>query len=71
MEVKNYIDINLDPSNKNFPNDKSIQEILSSLEITDDDYHWELSISPETDCEAHYEKKSRSLFCQQLRPSST
>ena len=34
IEVKNFIDISLDPSN-NFSNDKSIREIFSSIEITD------------------------------------
>ena len=39
-KVKNYIDINLDPSNKLFSNYKSIREILSSIEIAEDDYYW-------------------------------
>ena len=34
-KVKNYIDINLDSSD--FSNDKSIREILSDIEITEDD----------------------------------
>ena len=48
-KVKNDIDINLDPSDKSFSNNKSIQEALSSIEITQDDYYWTLFILPETD----------------------
>ena len=36
--------VSLDSSNKNFSNGKSIREILSSIEITEDDYYWVLSI---------------------------
>ena len=43
-KIKNYIYISLDSSNKNFSNGKSIWEILSSIEITEDDYYWVLSI---------------------------
>ena len=52
-KVKNYIDINLYPSNNNFSNDMSIREILSDIKITENDYYWALSVSPETYYEIH------------------
>ena len=45
-QVKKYINNNLDPNSKSFSNDLSIQEILSSMGITEDDYYRALSISP-------------------------
>ena len=41
-QVKKYIDNNLDPNSKSFPNDLSVQEILSSMGIIEDDYYWAL-----------------------------
>ena len=55
-QVKNYIDNSLDPNSKSFSNDLSIQEILSSMGIAEDDYYWALSISPDNDYEIHLKK---------------
>ena len=45
-QVKKYIDNNnLDPNSRSFSNDLSIQEVLSSMGITEDYYYWTLSIS--------------------------
>ena len=38
-QVKKYIDNNLDPNSKSFSNDLLIQETLSSMGITGDDYY--------------------------------
>ena len=40
----------------------SIQEILSSMGITEDDYHWGLSISPDNDYEIHLKRSTGSSF---------
>ena len=50
-QVKKYIDNNLDPNSKSFSNDLLIQEIISSMGITEDDYYWALSISADNDYE--------------------
>ena len=57
-QVKKYIDNNLDPNSKSFSNDLSIQEILSSMGITEDDYYWALSISPDNDYEIHLKRST-------------
>ena len=61
-QVKKYTDNNLDPNSKSFSNDLSIQEILSSMGITDDDYYWSLSSSPDNDCEIHLKKSPGSCL---------
>ena len=61
-QVKNYIDNSLDPNSKSFSNDLSIQEILSSMGITEDDYYWALSISPDNDYEIHLKKSTGLVF---------
>ena len=61
-QVKKYIDNNLDPNSKSFSNDLSVQEILSSMGITDDDYYWSLSSSPDNDCEIHLKKSPGSCL---------
>ena len=61
-QVKKYIDNNLDPNSKSFSNDLSVQEILSSMGITDDDYCWSLSSSPDNDCEIHLKKSPGSCL---------
>ena len=53
-QVKNYIDNSLDPNSKSFSNDLSIQEILSSMGITD--------ISPDNDYEIHLKKSTGLVF---------
>ena len=67
-KVNNYIDINLVPSNKNFSNDKSIREIISSIETTEDDYYWALFISPDTDYEIHLKGSPGSCFVNNYNP---
>ena len=67
-QVKNYIDNNLDPNSKSFFNDFSIQEILSSMGITEDDYYWALSISPDNDYEIHLETSTGSCFVNNYNP---
>ena len=57
-QVKKYIDHNLDPNSKCFSNGLSIQEILSSMGITEDDYYWELSISANNDYEIHSKRST-------------
>ena len=61
-QVKNCIDNNLDPNSKSFFNDFSIQEILSSMGITEGDYYWALSISPDNDYEIHLKKSTGLVF---------
>ena len=67
-KVKNDIDINLDPSSKSFSNNKSIQEALSSIEITQDDYYWTLFILPETDYQIHLKRSPGSQFVSNCNP---
>ena len=61
-QVKKYIDNNLDPNSKSFSNDLSIQEILSSMGIIEDDYYWALSISPGIEHEIHLKRSKGSCF---------
>ena len=65
-KVKNYIDINLDP--RNFSYGKLIREILSSIEITEDDYYWALSISPKTDYGIQLKRSPVSCFVNNYNP---
>ena len=67
-QVKKYIDNNLDPNFKTFSNDLSIQEILSSMGITEDDYYWALSISPDNDYEIHLKRSTGSCFVNNYNP---
>ena len=67
-QVKKYIDNNLDPNPKTFSNDLSIQEILSSMGITEDDYYWALSISPDNDYEIHLKRSTGSCFVNNHNP---
>ena len=55
-KVNNYID------------DKSIREIISSIETTEDDYYWALSISPDTDSEIHLKGSPGSYFVNNYNP---
>ena len=66
--VKKYIDNNLDPNSKSFSNYLSIQEILSSMGITEDDYYWALSISPDNDYEIHLKRSTGSCFVNSYNP---
>ena len=68
-QVKKYIDNNLDPNPKTFSNDLSIQEILSSMGITEDDYYWALSISPDNDYEIHLKRSTDSCFVNNYNPT--
>ena len=67
-QVKKYIDHNLDPNSKSFSNGLSIQEILSSMGITEDDYYWALSISPDNDYEIHLKRSTGSCFVNNYNP---
>ena len=67
-QVKKYIDNNLDPNSKSFSNDLLIQEILSSMGITEDDYYWALSISPDNDYEIHLKRSTGSCFVNNYDP---
>ena len=67
-QVKKYIDNNLDPNSKSFSNDLLIQEILSSMGITEDDYYWALSISPDNDYEIHLKRSTGSCFVNNYNP---
>ena len=67
-QVKKYIDNNLDPDSKSFSNDLSIQEILSSMGITEDDYYWALSISPDNDYEINLKRSRGSCFVNNYNP---
>ena len=67
-KVKNYIDINFYPSNKHFSNDMSIREILSDIEIIEDDYYWALSVSPETYYEIHLKGSPGSCIINNYNP---
>ena len=67
-QVKKYIDNNLDPNSKSFCNDLSIQEILSSMGITEDDYYWALSISPDNDYEIHLKRSTGLCFVNNYNP---
>ena len=63
-QVKKYIDNNnLDPNSRSFSNDLSIQEILSSMGITEDYYYyWTLSISTDNDYEIYLKRSTGSRF---------
>ena len=67
-QIKKYIENNLDPNSKRFSNDLSIQEILSSMGITEDDYYWALSISPDDDYEIHLKRSAGSCFVNNYNP---
>ena len=67
-QVKKYIDNNLDPNSKSFSNDLSIQEILSSMGITEYDYYCALSISPDNDYEIHLKRSTCSCFVNNYNP---
>ena len=68
--VKNYIDNELNPSKKNFLDKtkddyvelKSVEEILSLLEISSKDYEETLSISDDSDFQIHYKRTPNSCF---------
>ena len=68
--MKNYIDHELNQSNKNFLESakeyyeelKSIDEILASLEISKHDYEEALSISDRNDFQIHYKWPPNSCF---------
>ena len=51
-----------------FSNDKSIQEVLSTSEITNCDYYWTLSISPEIDYEIDVKRILGSYFVKNYNP---
>ena len=69
-KVKNYIDNELNTSNKKFLDItkegyeelKSIDEILASLEISKHDYEEALSISDDNDFQIHYKRPPNSCF---------
>ena len=69
-KVKNYIDNEFNPSKKNFldkANDvyvelKSIEEILSLLEISPKDYQEALSISDNSGFQIYYKRTPNSCF---------
>ena len=69
-KVKNYIDNEFNPSKKNFldkANDvyvelKSIEEILSLLEISPKDYQEALSISDDSGFQIYYNRTPNSCF---------
>ena len=69
-KVKNYIDNEFNPSKKNFldkANDayvelKSIEEILSLLEISPKDYQEALSISDDSGFQIYYKRTPNSCF---------
>ena len=76
-KVKNYIDNYLNPSKKNFLDKtkddfvdlKSIEEILSLLEISSKDYEEALSISDDSDFQTHYKRAPsfvNNCFCDGL-----
>ena len=67
-EVKKYIDNNLDPDSKSFSNDLSIQQLLSKMGITKDNYYWEFSISPDKDYEIHLKRSTGSCFVNNYNP---
>ena len=68
MQSKKSIDSSLDPSNKNFSNDNLIREILSSIEITEVDFYWALSIFLEADYKMHVKRSSGSRFASCYNP---
>ena len=69
-KVKNYIDDNLNPSKvnvvgpikDNFTQPLNIQEILSELEISEDDYYKALSKSKDEDLELHWKRQPNCCF---------
>ena len=67
-QVKRYIDNNLDPNSETFSNDLSIREILSSMGITEVDYYWALSISPDNDYEIHLKRSTGLCFVNNYNP---
>ena len=69
-KVKNYIDNEFNPSKKNFLDKanadyvelKSIEEILSLLEISPKDYQEALSISDDSGFQIYYKRTPNSCF---------
>ena len=54
MSVKQKIDEVLNPSKiDNYNPTLSDADILKSIDVTEDDYYWALSISPDSDFELH------------------
>ena len=60
-EVKLYIDEYLDPHRPSYK-ESSISDILDALGISENDYYWALSISPDTDLEIHILRPPNSCF---------
>ena len=67
-QVKKYFDNNLDPNSKRFSNDLSIQQVLCSMGITEEDYYWALSILPDDDYEIHLKRSTESCFVNIYNP---
>ena len=61
-KVKQKIDEVLNPSNSNYDETLSEQGILDAINITQDQYYWALSISPDSDFELHLKRPVDSCF---------
>ena len=67
-QVKKYIDNNLGLDSKSFSTNLSIHKIFSSMGITEDNYYWALSISPDNDYEINLKRSTGSCFVNNYNP---
>ena len=68
-KVKFYINENLDPRKSSFVgNTKTINEILTELSLTEQEYHSALAISSDQDYEIHYKRPPNSCFVNNYFP---
>ena len=60
--MKQKIDEVLNPSKSDYNPTLSDADILKSIDVTEDDYYWALSISPDSDFELHLKRLVDSCF---------
>ena len=60
--VKEKIDEVLNPSNANYNPTLTEADIFKSVNITEEQYYWALSISPDSDYELHLKRPTNSCF---------
>ena len=64
--VKQKIDEVLNPSKPDYNEALNEEDILKSIGITEDEYYWALSISPDSDFELHLKRPVDSCFINKL-----
>ena len=61
-KVKQKIDEVLNPSKENYDATATEKDILDSVGVTENDYYWALSISPDSDFDLHLKRPVHSCF---------